>query len=281
MTLSTISAPRARDTGKIRIAARSAPHLLDLANQLRADEQLHHALQVPGTALLGQATDGVPLLIRLASPDVTHVLISGNKGSGKTQIAATLLASLALFQKPRELQLFVISAAIETFAFLEPLPHLVGGMAQASEHALQILRWLETELERREREHVARPRLIVTLDKLADVGADNLREFQVRLNRLAQRGRGAGISLVVCQRDGEHALINASLKVNFPVRLVAVRNERGFFDLFAGAERVRFQPAILPREEWTAFQAHALLNVKSRAKSASAWNRMIQRFKTR
>ena len=38
----------------------------------------------PVTAILGLADDGVPLLIRLPSPDVAHILVAGTTGSGKT-----------------------------------------------------------------------------------------------------------------------------------------------------------------------------------------------------
>jgi S-DNA-T family DNA segregation ATPase FtsK/SpoIIIE len=38
----------------------------------------------PATAVLGLGEDGVPLLIRLPSPDVAHILVAGTTGSGKT-----------------------------------------------------------------------------------------------------------------------------------------------------------------------------------------------------
>ena len=50
----------------------------------------------PVTAILGLAEDGSPLLIRLPSPDVGHILIAGNKGAGKTTLLQTIILSLAL-----------------------------------------------------------------------------------------------------------------------------------------------------------------------------------------
>jgi len=246
-------------------------NFLALARELDADAQLHQALQVVGTALLGVATDGVPLMIRLASPDVTHVLITGVKGSGKTEAVKAILASLVLYQKPREIQLLVIDPKGSGFEFLTGSPHLLGDIATTPERALQHMRWLESELERRENEDVSRPRLVVVVDELADLVIHGGREFQVHLARLAQRGRAAGISLLVCTNKVNANDLNSGLRSHFPVRLVgknANGNDgaerlagRGDFILMAGGERVRFQSAYLATEDVPAFHAQASANL--------------------
>jgi S-DNA-T family DNA segregation ATPase FtsK/SpoIIIE len=60
------------------------------------------------TALLGLAADGAPLLIRLTSPQVAHILIAGTTGSGKTSLARTMLASLVLTHRPAQLALMLL-----------------------------------------------------------------------------------------------------------------------------------------------------------------------------
>lgn len=272
----------------VRRAAIQPIGLMELANQMRADEQLRQALYIPGTALLGLANDGVPLMIRLASPDVTHVLISGHKGAGKTQTLVTMLAGLVLFQKPREIQLFLMTEKADAFQFLTSAPHLNGGIAVKAEQALQHLRWLEAEMERRENENATRPRLIVAIDSVPDIGKENGHEFQVRLARLAQRGRAAGISLLVCHRDNDHSLVTPMLKAYFPVRLAATANQterafahtRGIFDLFAGGERVRFQTALLDQNDLSQYYAQAQANLNPRpAHSAPGLGDLMRRFK--
>ena len=49
----------------------------------------------PISACAGLTDDGHPLLLRLPSPDVTHVLVAGATGSGKTELMRSLLISLA------------------------------------------------------------------------------------------------------------------------------------------------------------------------------------------
>ena len=61
-----------------------------------------------GTAVLGLADDGAPLLLRLPSPDVAHGLVAGTTGSGKTALVQAMVASLALTHRRSQLQFVVI-----------------------------------------------------------------------------------------------------------------------------------------------------------------------------
>ena len=54
----------------------------------------------PNCAVLGVDEGGAPLLLRLDSPDVAHVLVAGTTGSGKTALVRTLLVSLAMHNHP-------------------------------------------------------------------------------------------------------------------------------------------------------------------------------------
>lgn len=281
MPLATNTARFVEEESRPRLALARVParhvNFLALARELSADAQLRQALQVPDTALLGVASDGVPLMIRLASPDVTHVLISGTKASGKTEALRTMLASIALYQKPHDIQFGVLDPKGTAFEFLANTPHLLAEIAITPERALQQLRWLENELERREQENIVRPRLVIAIDELEEWLAHGGREFQVHLARLAQRGRGVGISLLLCTNKAHSAERNAALRANFPVRLVGKSlganddgqklGGRGDFILMAGSERVRFQAAYFPAQDESAFQTLFREN-RSRASNA-------------
>lgn len=293
MTLQASTARRTKFDVQPQIAlARIQPqhvNFLSLAREMSSDTQLHQALQIAGTALLGVATDGVPLMMRLASPDVTHVLISGSKASGKTEAVRTMLASIVLYQKPREIQFLLMDPKASAFEFLANSPHLLGDIATTPERALQHLRWLETELERRENEHVSLPRLVVVVDEIAELLTHAGREFQVHLARLAQRGRSTGISLIVCTNKANASDLNAALRANFPVRLVGKNSSandgaeklagRGDFILVAGGERVRFHAAYLPPEDVTAFQARVREGQAKQSKPESGLSGMVNRLR--
>src|SRR5919202_4375010 len=271
-------------------------NFLQLAQQMERDKDLHRALQVPGTALLGLDADGVPLLVRLASPEVTHILIAGTTGSGKTEVCKTILASLAWFQKPREIQLLLVDPKGSAFKPFEGLPHLFRGVLRSTAETLNWLGWLEAEMERRQSEGITRPRLVLVLDELADLLMQGGREIQTRLTRLAQRGRSAGISIIACTQKPTSTAIGSLIKANFPVRLVGKVTSaeearvacgiggtgaeklggRGDFILVAGGQTVRFQAAYLPPHEYGTFNQRAAGSHPAKSNVRSLANRIIR-----
>lgn len=290
MTLAASTQPISNLNRPHAIARVQSRHvnLLALARDMSADPQLHQALQVSGTALLGVATDGVPLMIRLASPDVTHVLISGARGGGKTQLVRTILGSLALYQKPREIQMLVLDPQANAFEFLTRAPHLLGEIATTSEQALQHMRWLENELERRLASRATTPRLVVAIDDLSEFIEQSGREFQVHLARLSQNGRRAGISLLVCTKQSNASDLSPTVRANFPIRLVGKQSGtngieklagRGDFVLMAGGERVRFQSAYLAPEDIPAWDVQVRANHASKSTSDSGLGGLVKRLR--
>lgn len=219
----------------------------------------------PTTAVLGLEANGTPLLLRLTAPDVSHVLIAGTTGSGKTALARTLLTSLAMHNRQGELQLILIDPKGRGFGPLATLPHVLGTIATSAAEAIGRLHWLVQEMERRDQGAISHPKLIVAVDELADLLQTGGREVEGMLTRLSQRGREAGIHLVACTQKPTAALIGGAMKANFPVRLVgtvASRDEaryatglnesgaeklegKGDFLLVAKGEQVRFQAAWL------------------------------------
>lgn len=217
------------------------------------------------TAVLGVEENGTPLLLRLTAPDVSHVLIAGTTGSGKTALARTLLTSLTMCNRQGDIQLILIDPKGRGFGPLACLPHVLGGVARTEEAAIKRLHWLIREMERRDRENVSRPVLVLAVDELADLLQTGGKKVEAMLTRLAQRGREAGIHLLGCTQKPTAQYIGGGMTANFPVRLVgsvASKDEaryatgvantgaeklegKGDFLLVARGEVVRFQSAWL------------------------------------
>ena len=174
----------------------------------------------PITAVLGVDQEGVPLLLRLPSPNVAHVLIAGTTGSGKTALARAIITSLALHNSQRNLQLVLIDPKRRGFLPFEGLPHLLMPVVTRVDEALPLLERLVAEMERRDDEGRSEPRLVIVLDELADLMQVGGREMEALLTRLTQRGREAGLHLVACTQKPSAAVIGGLVKSNFPVRLV-------------------------------------------------------------
>jgi len=174
----------------------------------------------PVSGLLGVDEEGLPLLVRLGSPDVVHVLVAGTTGSGKTALARSILASLALYNRQGAVQLLLIDPKGRGFGPLASLPHVLGRLADTPEEGVKALAWLVEEMQRRDRERISMPAIVVAIDELADLLQVGGKAAEAALQRLAQRGREAGIHLICCTQKPAAAVMSSVLKANFPVRLV-------------------------------------------------------------
>ncbi len=195
-------------------------HLLPLCRQLVTAGPRGKDTVPSVTAVLGLDHEGAPLLLRLPSPNVAHVLIAGTTGSGKTALARSIVTSLALFNSQRELQLVLIDPKGRGFGPLAGLPHLLVPVVSSVDQALSLLERIVGEMERRDWEGRCEPRLVVVLDELADLVQVGGHAMEEALTRLTQRGREAGIHLVACTQKPTAGVIGGLVKSNFPVRLV-------------------------------------------------------------
>ena len=223
----------------------------------------------PLCAALGVDQQGVPIIVRLPSPDVAHILISGTTGSGKSALARTMIASLAMYNHLGKVQIILIDPKRRGFAPFAELPHLLCPLVQEPEEARGRLQWLLHEMERRDRDMISAPLIILFIDELADLILMGGKEIEKALIRLSQRGRQAGIHLVAVTQKPTAAVIGSLVKSNFPVRIVgsvtcpedakvasglagtgAERlGGRGDFLLVSRGEITRFQAAYVSEEE--------------------------------
>jgi S-DNA-T family DNA segregation ATPase FtsK/SpoIIIE len=213
-----------RQDGQVQVEVPRADgrtvHLLPLCRRLATEGPDGIATVPPITAVLGLDHDGVPLLLRLPSANVAHVLLAGTTGSGKTALARTIIASLALHNNQRALQLVLIDPKRRGFSCFAGLPHLLQPIVTRIEEVPSLLERLISEMERRDEEARSEPRLVIVLDELADLLLSGGKELEALLTRLTQRGREAGIHLVACTQKPAASVIGSLVKSNFPVRLV-------------------------------------------------------------
>ena len=203
------------------------------------EKEAHTSFSLPPfTAVLGLCDDGAPLLMRLTSPDVAHVLISGTTGSGKTALCQTMILSLAMTHRRSQLQLVLVDPKRRAFAPFASLPHLLWPLIDNAADAAAALGELVKLMDARSvQDHAApsangqtppTPCIIVVLDELADLmQASGKSQGQVagkplgeHLTRLAQRGREAGIHIIACTQKPSSQVVGTLIRANFPARLV-------------------------------------------------------------
>jgi S-DNA-T family DNA segregation ATPase FtsK/SpoIIIE len=236
----------------------------------------------PATAILGLAEDSTPLLIRLPSPDVAHILVTGTRGAGKTVLLQSMVLSLAMANSAPSpavtsggLALILVDLNGRAFGHFEELPHLARPVIREMDEAIEALQSLVRLMDRRvqavqpggEAHLGAEPRTIVAIDELAELMVAASDMVSPAMIRLTQHGRQAGIHVIAATR--EVAVLESLEKARFPARLVGrvtnaadARSATGWSG--AGAERllgrgdflavaegrvVRFQSAHVSPEE--------------------------------
>jgi S-DNA-T family DNA segregation ATPase FtsK/SpoIIIE len=175
----------------------------------------------PVTAMLGLTPDGGPLLLNLIAPEVTHVLIAGATGSGKTELMRSMLLSLALYNRQAHLQLILVDPKGRGFAPLVDMPHLMTPVVNRPDEAAKVLDRVVDEMERRDRELApATPRIVIAIDEVAELLRADEPGVEEALIRLSQRGREAGFHLLCSAQKPSADNVSSALKSNLPARLV-------------------------------------------------------------
>jgi S-DNA-T family DNA segregation ATPase FtsK/SpoIIIE len=178
------------------------------------------------SAVLGVDDRGGPLLLRLTAADVVHVLVCGTTGSGKSALVRSMLASLAYFNQPDDLQMVLIDPKGRGYGMLRDLPHVRGAALGSTPDATMQLRALVTEMERRDRSRESTPVLVIAVDELADLLQTGGQQVEALLTRLAQRGREAGLHLIASTQKPSASLIGSAMKALFPIRIVGAVSSR-------------------------------------------------------
>lgn len=186
--------------------------------------------------VVGKDAIGKVLIMELAK--MTHILIAGCSGSGKSVFVRSLLVSMMYKCSPRDMRLIICDPKGVDFVAFKGVPHmLIDEIIVERQKIVKILDWTVGEMGRRysklqetgsaniaEYNRIMKgrdemPRLVLFIDEFADlVSADKI-NILPKVQILAQKARAAGIHVILAMQRPSVEIISGDIKVNFSTRI--------------------------------------------------------------
>ena len=181
---------------------------------------------------------------------MTHLLISGASGSGKSVFINSVIATILMRAKPNEVKLVMINPTSVELSTYNGIPHLLMPVLTDSKKASIALQKIVNEMENRydvfseknvkningynewvekenklrnEEEKISKmPFIVIIIDDLADFLPMYNKDMEDSIIRITQLGRAAGICLIMSVRANAKILsgivrFNISSRISFVV----------------------------------------------------------------
>lgn len=210
----------------------------------------------------------------------THFLIAGASGSGKSTCINTLINSLLYKATPHKLKFIMIDPKMVEFNRYNGIPHLLKPIITDTGEAIETLKELCDIMDQRLlqfsqegiqdiKQNNKYYHIMIIIDELADLMLQSKSEVEHYIIRLAQKGRSAGIHLLVATQNPTVKIITGLIKANLTNKIAlqtsSMRHSMNILD-HKGAEELtgqgdgllklsnsptpeRFQTAFIKNEE--------------------------------
>ena len=193
---------------------------------------------------------------------LTHLLVAGTTGSGKSVCLNSLILSILYKATPEEVRFIMIDPKLVEFRIFNGIPHLLVPVVTDVKKASGALQWAVVEMEKRyrmlaeenvrdlagynkamrEKGEETLPQIVVIIDELADLMMTCGKEVEESIVRVAQKGRAAGMHLVIATQSPRADVITGLMKANIPSRIAlkvsSALESRIILDAGGGADRL-------------------------------------------
>ena len=215
----------------------SVRKLIYLKDALQSPEYKESEAKVP--ILIGEKIGGEPIVVDLYR--MSHLLIGGRTGAGKSVWVNSMIYSLISRYSPEEVRFVMIDPKVMELQVYNNIPHMLAPVIHNVNDVIRALDWLVNEMENRfqkfKEQNVINiwgfnkkikngeiageslPIIVCIIDELADLMMINPRKIEILLVSLAQLGKSAGIHLIVATNRPTPEVLSELMISNFPSRI--------------------------------------------------------------
>jgi S-DNA-T family DNA segregation ATPase FtsK/SpoIIIE len=208
----------------------------------------------PLNLAIGKSIIGKPIFGDLEK--MPHLLVAGATRTGKSVTLQNLLVSMLYKNSPYDLKLIILDPKRVEFTAYQNLPHLYTPVIKEPKGAIKALNWAIQEMERRyeilaengqvnvadynkkvlapalekarKKGHVGdavtglppkMPYVVIIFDEYNDFMLSYPKEISPLITSLTQKGRAAGIHLILATQRPDVKVITGTIKANIPARI--------------------------------------------------------------
>ena len=215
----------------------SVRKLIYLKDALQSPEYKESEAKVP--ILIGEKIGGEPIVVDLYR--MSHLLIGGRTGAGKSVWVNSMIYSLISRYSPEEVRFVMIDPKVMELQVYNNIPHMLAPVIHNVNDVIRALDWLVNEMKNRfqkiEEQNVINiggfnkkikngeiageslPIIVCIIDELADLMMINPRKIEILLVRLAQLGKSAGIHLIVATNRPTPDVLSELMISSFPSKI--------------------------------------------------------------
>jgi S-DNA-T family DNA segregation ATPase FtsK/SpoIIIE len=226
--------------GKASIVGIEVPNRMVSTVYIRdlIDSPEFQAMNSPTAFVLGRDIAGQNIVADMAK--LTHLLIAGTTGSGKSVCMNTLITSMLYKASPEDLRFIMVDPKMVELGVYNGIPHLLSPVVTDPKRAAEALAWAVTEMDNRynllmqrgkrdivsyneevekEPDGVRMPRIVIIIDEMADLMMVAHKEVETAVARIAQKARACGVHLILATQRPEAKVVTGIIKANTPSRI--------------------------------------------------------------
>lgn len=186
---------------------------------------------------VGLDIDALPVYTSIET--MPHGLVAGSTQSGKSVSIAATIVSLITRNKPDELKLLLIDPKKVDLQQFSDLPHLITPIIDDTKIAIESLKWMVGEMERRydvlkkfkainvsdyyqrrsNNPHFEKmPRIVVIVEEASDLLLSGGNEIEESILKLTQKSRAVGIHIILATQRPSADILKGTIKANISTR---------------------------------------------------------------